>query len=118
MRDSRLREEHRIKEGRLQEPPDVARAEMIRDICELAQSMQFFRPDLRVMENTGPTVEMLPIPIKYPVSHVLKELCSRIRRRDGELNCKGIELLRIADGFEDALDCIVRQPQSVIGDDA
>src|SRR5206468_7231256 len=91
---------------------------MIRDICELAQSMQLFGLDLRVMENTGPTVEMLPIPIKYPVSNVLKELRSRIRRCDGELNCKSIQLLRVADGFEDALDRIVWQPQSVIGDDA
>ncbi len=87
---------------------------MIRDIGELAKLVQIFRTDGRVIINTCPAVETLPIRLENPVLDGLIEWGSGIRGCHGELDCKRIQFFCIADGILYPLNCVVRQPQRVV----
>ncbi len=93
----------------LQESPDITRTEMIRHIRELTQLVQLFRRDGRMMINACPSVETLPVPLKNGVLYSLIKLSAGIGCCHSELNGKGVEFLRIADGFADPFDRVIRE---------
>ncbi len=91
----------------LQESPDITRAQMIRHIRELAQLVQLFCRDSRMVINACPSVETLPVPLKDGVLYGLIELGAGIWCRHRKLNGESVESLRIADGLANPLDRVI-----------